>query len=155
MLLWHIDGTEFAQGAASYFYRPASAKETSDRILVNIELDGQSTTAVVDTAGHWLVCDPEIAASIAFDPNYALAKSELEVRGRRLIGQLYRVNLKLVATSGRDLTIEVTTFVPTGHSETIWVEELKLPTFLGMTGCLEGLRFAVDPFEEVFYFGSP
>ena len=29
----------------------------------------------------------------------------------------------------------------------------ELPSFLGLMGCLERMRFAVDPLDNTFYFG--
>ena len=47
-------------------------------------------------------------------------------------------------------TFEATAFVPElEHGET-W----PLPSYLGGQGCLDRIRFAVDPGDEVVYFGA-
>jgi hypothetical protein len=60
------------------------------------------------------------------------------------------VPVTLVATGGESLTFEATAFLPETETQGDWA----LPSFLGWQGCLERIRFAVDPAEEVFYFGA-
>ena len=55
-----------------------------------------------------------------------------------------------MADEGSDLEIETTAFVPVLDESEIW----ELPMFLGMQGCLERVRFAIDPTKERFYFGT-
>jgi len=155
MALFYETGAPFSTGSAGYYYRPASPSDVLDRIQVNIKIDGTSTLAVVDTVAPWLVCEPELAELIGFDSDHSLGIEKLNVRGFSLSGHLHRVNLTMQATSGESVTIEATAFVPTGQSAENWTERLKLPTFLGMHLCLEGLLFAIDPFERRFYFGDP
>lgn len=47
---------------------------------------------------------------------------------------------------GESLTLDVTAFLPDDR----W----NLPNMLGLTGCLERIRFAVDPANDLFYFGA-
>jgi hypothetical protein len=65
-------------------------------------------------------------------------------------GRLYRLNLTLLADEGEDLTIQTTAFVPEPDEAEGWGD---MPCILGLYGCLERLRFAVDPHTEPFYFG--
>jgi hypothetical protein len=58
--------------------------------------------------------------------------------------------MQIKAEEGEDLIQEVTAFIPNASVEE-WGE---IPTFLGLTGCLEFLKFAVDPGENLFYFAS-
>jgi hypothetical protein len=63
---------------------------------------------------------------------------------------MHRVPVTLLATAGEPLTFEATAFVPElEHGET-W----PLPSYLGWQGCLDRIRFAVDPADEVVYFGA-
>ena len=58
--------------------------------------------------------------------------------------------MTLLATAGESLTFEATAFVPElDHGET-W----PLPSYLGWQGCLDRIRFAIDPVDEVVYFGA-
>jgi len=50
---------------------------------------------------------------------------------------------------GQDLEIEATVFVPTLPPGETW----RHPNFIGLSGFLERIRFAVDPEENAFYFG--
>ena len=61
MTLTFPDGERFAIGATPYQYRPATAHETTPRIILEVEIDGIQTEAVMDTGGIYLVCSPWIA----------------------------------------------------------------------------------------------
>ena len=65
-------------------------------------------------------------------------------------GRLYRLTLTLLADEGEDVTIQTTAFVPEPEEAEHWGD---LPCILGLYGCLERARFAVDPRTEQFYFG--
>lgn len=150
MLLCFEDGTPFAQGVCAYEHRPASEQEDTTRIIVPIQIEGVATRAIMDTGGVYLICDPEIAEFLALDLAESLGIETLGIRGVRYTGNLYRLSLGLMATEGEGLQVEVTAFVPQLVTSDAWV----LPSFLGLQGCLERLRFAVDPSTDRFYFGS-
>lgn len=63
---------------------------------------------------------------------------------------LQRLPITLPAVEGQGITIDATAFIPAPEVE--WNEDL--PCILGMQGCLENLRFAVDPNDDTFYFGT-
>ena len=46
--------------------------------------------------------------------------------------------------------VDATVFVPDLKPDQAWGD---LPSFIGLSGCLERMRFAVDPATEMFYFG--
>ncbi len=71
------------------------------------------------------------------------------VRGMRLEGEIIRMGIKLLAVRGENLTVDATAFVP--DVEEYWGD---FPAFLGLTGFLERIRFAVDPNTDTFYFGQ-
>ncbi len=150
MLLCFEDGTPFAQGGCAYENRPASEQENTPRIIVPVQIEGVATRAILDTGGVYLVCDPETAEFLALDPAQSLGTETLGIRGMRYAGNLYRLSLGLMATEGVGLQVEVTAFVPQLVTSDAWV----LPSFLGLQGCLERLRFAIDPSTDTFYFGS-
>ncbi len=151
MMLQFADGTPFSHGASRYLYQPAVEGEESLRIFVPIRIGEQRTIAALDTGGAYFVCDPELAAGMGLDAATALMTRGLRVRGMRYEGALHRESLTLVAEKGQSVPIEVTVFVPHLTPGQEW----HLPSFLGLHGCLERLRFAVDPGAEMFYFGSP
>ena len=59
------------------------------------------------------------------------------------------MDLTFMADEGEDVTVEATVFIPK-IDPALWF----LPSFIGWTGCLERLRFAIDPLDETFYFGA-
>lgn len=72
------------------------------------------------------------------------------MRGISYRGSLVRATLALQASAGADLAIEATLFVPVLDPGEVW----PWPNFLGLDGFLNRIRFAVDPTENVFYFGA-
>jgi predicted aspartyl protease len=148
-MLHFEDGRLFSQGACTFSYRPATEQDTTPRIMISVQIEGLYTETAVDTGGAYLVCDPEIADLLKLDPSSGLGTDKLQVRGSQVGGTLHRVSLTLLAQKGRSLALEVTAFVPRLHPNELW----NLPSFIGLTGCLEFLRFAVDPGTNAFYFG--
>jgi hypothetical protein len=147
------DGRPFATGSAPYDYRPVTSSETVERIVVQIEIEGVMTQAAIDTGGLYLVCTPTVARQLSLSITQSLFPKKVErilFRGEYIQGHLFRVNLNLLAEIGQGLSLEVTAFVPE-ESPTDWGE---LPCFLGLYGCLERLRFAIDPLNTYFYFGE-
>jgi hypothetical protein len=151
MLLKFEDGRPFAQGASTYLYRPATQWETTDRVHVAVRIEHIPTQAVVDTGAVYLVCDPEIADLLDLDPASGWEVDRpLLIRGYRVSGTLHRLHLTLLAEEGEPLTLEVPAFVPCLQPNELW----NLPYFMGLFGCLECIRFAVDPTTKTFYFGA-
>lgn len=64
-------------------------------------------------------------------------------------GSITRLSIRLLADEGDSLTVDATAFIP--DVEEYWGD---LPVFIGLTGFMERLRFAVDPSTDTFYFGS-
>ncbi len=150
MLLMFQDGRSFAQGAYNYLYRPVSSGETTPRIIIEVQIEGVQAQAIVDTGGAYLVCDPQIADLLGLDPADALGTDRLSIRGVSVPGSIHRIFLTLLAHEGQSMKIEVTAFVPHPEPSLKW----DLPSFMGLSGCLERLRFAVDPITDTFYFGA-
>jgi hypothetical protein len=152
MLLLFPDGSSFATGSTPYDYRPATHGEMVKRIIIQIEIEGITTEAALDTGGLFLLCTPTIAKLLNFDPRNALPSpvKSIGLRGATIYGDVFPVNLRLPADRGRSLDIEVMAFVPK-ESKNDWED---FPCVLGLHGCLEKLHFAVDPLNSHFYFGS-
>jgi len=150
MLLMFQDGRSFAQGACDYLYRPVTPGETTPRIIVEVLIEGIQAQAILDTGGAYLVCDPQIADVLNLDPADALETDKLNIRGVAVSGSIHRVLLTLLAREGQSIQLEVTAFVPHTPPYLQW----DLPSFMGLSGCLERLRFAVDPATDTFYFGT-
>ncbi len=142
-------GEAFATGAVLYAYIPASEREETPRVTIDIRIGDLQTSSFVDTGGIYLICPPEVAAALNFDPVEALQSEQVLLRGEIVQGALYRVPLTLLASEGNTITIEATAFVPNPATT-----RSNFPCILGMYLCLERLRFAIDPLKEVFYFGE-
>jgi len=151
MQLSFTNGEKFSVGAIPYEYRPATLAESAPRVVLTIAIKDYETSAFIDTGGVYFICAPQIARRLQLGSAGALASEKLRWRNQVLKGVLHRVPLTFYASEGESLTIEVTAFVPLVEPED-WNEEL--PCILGMSGCLERLRFAIDPSTNMFYFGD-
>jgi hypothetical protein len=118
-------------------------------VLVRVSLEGQQIIAAVDTGAPYFVCDPEVAVLIERRLVDPLESITLTIRGVSFPGNLYRLTLELVAGVGVSAAVSATVFVPSLADGQTW----PWPSFVGWTGVLERLRFAVDPEESLFYFG--
>lgn len=139
-------GEPFATGVAEYTYRPATEREDLPRVILPIEIEGIATLAVLDTAAPYVVCVPEIAQQLSLSPEDSTGDMKLQVRGDTVSGHLYRLRLRFVASQGQSLDVEATAFVPDAD----WG---PWPCFIGLSGCLERMRFALDPVHDRFFFG--
>ena len=149
MLLSFSNGDNFATGAQPYLSRAIGTADPSNRIIVEVEVGGLRTSAVIDTGAPYVILDPGLAQSLGVDSGSALLAANLSIRGHRTQGSLHRMNVTIMADEGEEITIEATVFIPK-VDPALW----SLPSFVGWTGCLERLRLAIDPFDETFYFGA-
>lgn len=120
------------------------------RIVLRVAFEGELTVAVLDTGAPYVVCAPELAHRVGITSHPSLSKMRLQVRGFSVEGQLYRLAVTFPADLGHSLTIDATAFVPDMEWIEVWGD---LPSFIGLNGCLERMRFAVDPISDSFYFG--
>jgi len=154
MLLDYSDGQQFATGAAECSYRKATSNDRSSRLMVPISINGRLIDAVIDTGGLFFVCTPEIAAQLGL---YAIQgiHDNISIRGDSISGTLCRLDLSFEATDdGNSMSVDVTAFIPDQKYLKAWA----LPPYIGWTGCLERIRFAIDPplhddAGGTFYFG--
>lgn len=152
MLLRFANGQTFASGATSYGYEPVTASEHAPRVILSVLLSELQVSAYIDTGGINFLCSPGVAAEIDLRPEDSIGSLRLLFRGTIYLGHLHRIPLTLQADEGSSLTIEVTAFVPQLPPGATWPDEF--PCVLGMSGCLERIRFAIDPFTDTFYFGE-
>ncbi|NER39264.1 MAG: hypothetical protein F6J93_35825 [Oscillatoria sp. SIO1A7] len=59
MILTFSNGEPFATGAIRYDYRPATERETTNRMILAIDIEGYITEAVVDTGAPYSVIAPQ------------------------------------------------------------------------------------------------
>lgn len=100
---------------------------------------------MVDTAAPWCIFEPTLSDFIRESFDQVSEEVRLSTRLGPFVGSLYRGPLFVPALEGEPLDVEVTVFVssdwPPGEN------------FLGYEGLLQRIRFAVDPEENLFYFG--
>jgi len=119
--------------------------------MIQVAVAGVHAYAMVDTGGVYLICPPELASLLDLDDADALVEETLLIpRYGQVKGTLYRVPLKLLAAEGNSQKIMVTAFVP----QPLGTYALPFPPVMGLQGCLERLRLAVDPYDDTFYFGT-
>jgi hypothetical protein len=135
----------FTTGRSQYADHSPAAKDPTAKIYVRVAFEqGSEILAQLDTGAAWSVLAPDVARDLGVssgDP--ARMRTSFGV----MDGFLVRVPLTLWADEGDDLRIDGTFFVsddwPAGMS------------FLGYSGLLDSLRFAIDPQANDFYFGLP
>ena len=149
-LLLYPDGRAFATGVATYRARPTETPGPT-RIILQILIGGWPVRAVVDTGAPYLICDPEVARDAGAGLGNMLTTETLIIRGRKYTGSLHRMDVEIPAEQGEMLSLDATVFVPQLLPDDSW----DFPNFIGLTGALERMRFAVDPDGELFYFGPP
>jgi hypothetical protein len=149
-MLSYSDGRPFTQGACPCTIGPMSGFGASSRIALAVLIEGIETEAVLDTGGAYLVLSSQIGALLRSWLAEPLDLKEVNIRGQTIPGTLHRVDLTLVSSKehGQNLIVEATAFLPSPGSS------YDLPPMLGLTGCLERLRFAVDPSDDTFHFGA-
>ena len=148
-MLFHAGGVPFSTGKTNYDYKPISPHGEDNRIILRVEIEQVVTSAVIDTAASYAIVEPNVAQIIQPNPAASIGGATVMIRGIKFKGHLYRLNLTIPAVEGEGMLREVTAFVPDPGEEG-WGD---LPSFLGMPGCLEFMRFAVDPDTDSFYFG--
>jgi hypothetical protein len=133
-------------------FREAAAGDRHSRIVVDVAVgvNGIQLEVVVDTGGTWIVLDPDVARLAGIVPQADDESMKLSIRGEVWEGHLVRDTLVLLAEEGPDVQIEGTFFVPDVGYGDAW----RYPSFLGWSGGLERVRFAVDPGRRRFSFAE-
>ncbi|MCI0393875.1 MAG: hypothetical protein L0332_06090 [Chloroflexi bacterium] len=149
MLLSFRNGRPFATGSMPYEYPPPGSGEVATRILVTVAIGSQQTRAILDTGAPYVICDPRLIPHLPITSTSTLEQTKLLIRGHWVRGTLHRLPVNFLAVEGEDLEVDATVFLPDLEADS-WG---NLPSFIGLTGCLERIRFAVDPGDDTFYFG--
>ena len=141
-----LGGQVFAAGRSRFFDKDLGAEEGTAKIYVKIRPEGLDSPvlAQLDTGSPWSILSSEIADVLGL-----LGSSGTSTRLRTRLGtkdgHLERVQLVLPADEGQSLRIEATVFICPD-----WVEG----NFIGYTGFVDAIRTALDPQNNLFYFGS-
>ena len=137
----------FAPNAATYYEDDPSLESNQTSIHIQIILQGAvdiSTFARLDPATPWVVLNAELNEQLGLGANGP--NVEMRTAAGPMAGTLERYPIVLAAQDGQSLEIDATLFV---------CDEWQRGNFLGYTGFLERIRFAVDPSSRLFYFGFP
>jgi hypothetical protein len=131
-------------GRAGY---AADSVEGPYQLSVGVEcLVGEfAINALLDTGSQWCVLPAKIALAL----DEATASHEpverLSTRLGTFAGRLVRLPLAFVAEDGETMDVDATWFVSA---------DWPGPAVIGWKGCLERIRFALDPTLEQFYFAG-
>jgi hypothetical protein len=146
LLLFRPGHLSFATGIVRYVDAPEASPVTEARIVVPVELKSvaEPVLAVVDTAAPWCIFEPVVAESLVRNSLPILGQTVLSTRMGMIQGALYREMLRIPADEGEPLDVEASIFLS---------PDWRGPNFIGYQGLLQRIRFAVDPEENLFYFG--
>ncbi|MFL6192580.1 MAG: hypothetical protein ACJ75H_00305 [Thermoanaerobaculia bacterium] len=138
---------DFTCGRTSYLDAVRGYQESTAKIFVKAFIEGRidySFYAQLDTGAAWSILDPALAQTLGlFDRGGR--RTHLHTRFGRLDGLLVRSTVTFLADVGDPLDTDATFFISPN-----WPEGLN---FLGYSGLLESIRFALDPQVNHFYFG--
>jgi hypothetical protein len=101
--------------------------------------------ALLDTGSQWCILPASIAAELGFDSQSDSLEAMLSTRFGTLQGRLVRNPVRFPAHVGEAIEVDTTWFVS---------EDWPGPAVIGWKGCLERIRFALDPTDDSFYFGD-
>ena len=147
------DGEEFTQAVTPYAHEPLTGSDVTVRIMVEVEILGFRTRAMVDTGGVYLLCSPGLACVIDFSDEDKLGDERLTLpRFGTLDAHLYRIPLAILPEEGTVPYLEVTACVPCDPEQ---YDDEEPYVILGYHCCLERTPIAVDPSKGLFHFGSP
>ena len=118
------------------------------RLVVAVEciVAGRVHYALLDTGADWCVLLPEEAAAMGYDLEPDPDLPPYSTRYGLLFGRRERAPILFPAEVGEPLEVDATWFISA---------DWPGPLVIGWKGCLERMRFALDPSPEVeqFYFG--
>jgi hypothetical protein len=114
-------------------------------VAVECRIGGLTNTfqALLDTAAQWCVLPSSVAQELGYDGDEADVL--LSTRLGDFAGRLEQIPVSLEAREGVSLEIEATWLV---------TDQWEGPAVIGWKGCLERMRFALDPFTDDFYFAG-
>lgn len=140
------DGSLWSIGYSGYL---ADYGYDNHNLLVGIKFslgeEFENIHGLLDTGSEWVVFSKEFIDDydIEIDDDTNLQKT-MFTRFGRIEGYLNRLLLILIAENGDSLPMEATCFIS---------QDWPGPPVIGWKGCLERIKFAVDPSIEKFYFG--
>lgn len=147
-MLFLADRTVFASGVCPYEDVHPKDPPGNQRIVIQVQVGGLTTQAALDTGGAYFILDPQLA-DVMPEQFYPVGPHIVNIRGVDYPGTLNRCRVTLLATDGHSYEVDVTAFIPQWEDDGQW----RYPSIMGLSGCLDVVRFAVDPGRNQFYFG--
>lgn len=142
-----LNGESFTTGRSQFRDQAPGITEPTAKVYVQVELpgiDNATLLAQLDTGAAYSTLGTEWAEALGVLDGGGHPIT-LDTRLGKFSGRLERIPLTLIAEEGESLEIEALFFV---------CREWSGKTFLGYTGLLEHIRFALDPPSNFFYFGQ-
>jgi len=102
------------------------------------------TDALLDTAAEWCVLRADVLGDLDY-PDEPGEVTTMLTRFGALSGILRRISVSFIADEGDAVPVEATWFV---------APDWPGPAVIGWKGCLERMRFALDPSDQSFYFAE-
>ncbi len=136
----------FAAGTSRFLDAYPGIRETQPRIYVKIRPVGTDDPilALLDTGGHFCILNRDVVPLIRDRLTDRLDELVLNTARGPVRGELYILRIELIAEQGAGLEIDSTVFIS---------PEWQAPNFIGYSGVLDRLGFAIDPRQNLFYFG--
>lgn len=137
---------DFASGAITFL----DEWDQNLRIVIPVSFSGNPVLAIVDTGAPYCVLAPDVADEIGIDRSRGYRpKSGISARIGNFDGWFWdEIPVTLKAERGTGIEFETTVFIP----DEGWPADRN---FIGLSNFLFQIRFAVDPQENLFYFGGP
>lgn len=144
-----LDSEEpFASGASSYLDAHPGIRDAQARIYVKFRPEGVdsqiSFLALLDTGGHFCILSQDVVDLIEHRLTDRIQEVSLQTARGMFRGDLYHHRVSLIAERGETLRVETNLLV---------IPNWPAPCFLGYSGFLDRLCFAVDSHSNRFYFG--
>jgi hypothetical protein len=123
-------------------------EEVSGNLLLAVRcvvgIGTEEDVALLDTASQWCILPPSVALELGYDVETE-GNVLLHTRFGLLSGELPRVPIAFVAEEGERTEVDATWFLS---------PDWPGPIVIGWKGCLERMRFAIDPSDDDFYFAE-
>jgi hypothetical protein len=138
----------FTHGRSKFSDSVPGRSEPTAKVYVKLKLGGlqRPLLAQLDTGAAWSVLDSGIAEELGLLDGPIEERRKLRTSLGIRDGHLVRLPFILVADEGQSLEAEGVFFICRD-----WPVDL---TFLGYSGLLDSIRFALDPQANHFYFGA-
>jgi hypothetical protein len=140
-------GDRFARGRSKFTDHRPEVFEPTAKIYVKVRLADRPEVqlAQLDTGAAWSVLSTDLAKAVGVVEGDG-ERITLSSRFGAHQGYLVRLAITFLAEEGEALETDGTFFVSSDWPSPV--------TFLGYSGLLDSIRFALDPQANHFYFGS-